>query len=104
MALDLVDDPISIAAYKKYHEKVWPEITESLLDSGVENAEIYCIGNRLFMILEVNASFSFENKSKMDANNRKVQEWEILMCNYQQALPMAKKGEKWVLMDKIYGL
>lgn len=95
LSLDLVNDPISIAEYKKYHEKIWPEITESLLDSGIENVEIYCVGNRLFMILEVNDSFSFENKSKMDANNPKVQEWETLMWNYQQSLPMAKSGLKW---------
>ena len=104
LALDLVDDPIRIAEYKKYHQEVWPEITESLIDSGIENAEIYCVGNRLFMILEVNSSFSFERKSEMDSINPKVQAWETLMWNYQQALPMAKKGEKWLLMDKIYQL
>jgi L-rhamnose mutarotase len=102
LALDLVDDPTSIAEYKKYHEKVWPEIIESLIDSGIENAEIYCIGNRLFMILEVNDSFSFENKSNMDANNPKVQDWETLMWNYQQKLPFAKPDEKWVKMERIF--
>ena len=40
----------------------------------------------------------------MDAENPKVQEWETLMWKYQQALPIAKKGEKWLLMDKIYQL
>lgn len=59
LALDLVDDSKSIAAYKKYHENVWPEIEKSITDSGIKTAEIYCIGNRLFMILEVDNSFSF---------------------------------------------
>ena len=103
-ALDLVDDINLIAEYKKYHEKIWPEITASIVDSGIEVLEIYCVGNRLFMIMEVNTSFSFEKKSKMDANNPKVQEWEALMWKYQQALPVAKSGEKWLLMDKIYEL
>lgn len=103
-ALDLVDDPKLIAEYKKYHEKIWPEITDSILNSGVENLEIYCVSNRLFMIMEVNESFSFEIKSKMDAENPKVQEWETLMWTYQQVLPAASKGEKWKLMDKIYKL
>ena len=102
LALDLVDDPMRIAEYKKYHKKIWTEITKSLLESGIENAEIYCVGNRLFMILEVNDSFSFKKKSEMDNINPRVQEWESLMWNYQQALPMAKEGEKWLLMDKIY--
>ncbi len=103
-ALDLVDDPKLMAEYKKYHKKIWPEITASIVDSGIEVLEIYNVGNRMFMIMEVNESFSFEKKSKMDAENHKVQEWETLMWKYQQALPTAKAGEKWLLMDKIYQL
>ena len=101
-ALDLKDDEKLISEYKTYHNEVWPEITASIVDSGIEALEIYCIGNRLFMIMEVNDSFSFEKKSNMDANNPKVQKWETLMWQYQQALPIAKTGEKWLLMDKIY--
>ena len=104
LALDLKDDPKLISEYKAYHENVWPEITKSIKDSGIEKAEIYCVGNRLFMILEVNDTFSFEKKGQMDANNPTVQEWETLMWNYQQALPIAKEGEKWLLMEKIYEL
>jgi L-rhamnose mutarotase len=33
-----------------------------------------------------------------------VQEWEELMWKYQQAIPGAKPGEKWVLMNKIFEL
>lgn len=104
LALDLKNDPVLIAEYKKYHEKIWPEITTSLIESGIENAEIYCVGNRLTMVIEVNETFSFEKKSELDANNIKVQEWETLMWKYQQALPTAKEGEKWMLMEKIYQL
>ena len=104
LALDLKDDPVLIAEYKKYHEKIWPEITDSIKASGIEDAEIYCVGNRLVMVLKVNDTFSFERKSEMDANNPKVQEWETLMWKYQQALPTAKEGEKWLLMEKIYQL
>ena len=103
-ALDLIDDIHLISIYKKHHQEVWPEITKSLLDSGIENAEIYCVGNRLFMILEVEDTFTFEKKEKMDIKNIKVQEWEKLMWTYQQKLPVAKKGEKWLLMDKIFQL
>ena len=56
------------------------------------------------MIIEVNDSFSFEKKTSMDSDNPKVQEWESLMWKYQQALPWAKKDEKWMLMEKIYQL
>jgi L-rhamnose mutarotase len=103
-ALDLIDDPKLIAEYKKYHEKIWPEITTSIKASGIENLEIYLLKNRLFMIMEINDSFSFEKKSRMDKMNPKVQEWETLMWTYQKALPTAKKGEKWMLMEKIFQL
>lgn len=103
-ALDLINDNELISAYKKHHEKVWPEIIESIKDSGIENLEIYLVENRLFMIMDVNEAFSFEKKNHRDANTPKVQEWESLMWKYQQALPGAKAGEKWVLMDKIYHL
>ena len=103
-ALDLIDDSKLISDYKNYHQKVWPEIVKSIKDAGIQNLEIYLVGNRMFMIMDVDDTFSFEEKSKMDAANLKVQEWEKLMWDYQQALPVAKPGEKWLLMDKIYEL
>ena len=104
LALDLKDDVDKINEYKDYHQDIWPEISKSLKDSGILNAEIYNTGNRLFMIIEVDRTFSFEKKLKMDLENPKVQEWEELMWNYQQALPQSEKGSKWVLMDKIFHL
>jgi L-rhamnose mutarotase len=102
LALDLKNDVELIAAYEEYHQNVWPEVLQSLSDSGIQNMEIYRISNRLFMIIEVKDGFSFEDKAKLDANNTKVQDWEVLMWNYQQALPIAKPGEKWLPMDKIF--
>jgi L-rhamnose mutarotase len=104
LALDLKDDPALIAAYEKYHQSVWPDILESIKASGIEHMEIYRIMNRLFMIMETGNDFSFEKKAVADASNKRVQQWETLMWEYQQALPIAKKGEKWILMDKIFEL
>lgn len=104
LALDLKDDPQLIAEYKTYHQKVWPEIIKSIKDSGITVLDIYCTGNRLFMIIEADENFSFERKSAMDKANSKVQEWEELMWKFQQAIPWAKPREKWVLMEKIFEL
>lgn len=104
LGLDLVNEPHLIAAYEAYHRAVWPEIKAAIKDAGITNMEIYRFENRLFMLMEVNASFSFEQKAAADAQNPKVQEWEQLMWKYQQAIPGAKEGEKWVLMDKIFAL
>ena len=104
LALDLVNEEEKIAAYEAYHEEVWPEIIDSIKLSGIQSMEIYRVENRLFMIMETDASFSFEAKSLADINNPKVQEWEKLMWNYQQALPSSQPGEKWRLMDKIFSV
>jgi L-rhamnose mutarotase len=104
LALDLKDDADLILEYEQYHKKVWPEITAGIKDSGIELLDIYRTGNRMFMIIEANEDFSFEKKSAADAVNPKVQEWEELMWKFQQALPWAKPGEKWIVMDKIFEL
>jgi L-rhamnose mutarotase len=104
LALDLKDDPQLIAAYDEYHQSVWPEVIESIKVSGIDHLEIYRISNRLFMILEAGTDFSFEQKAALDAKNEIVQQWEQTMCEYQQALPVAKLGEKWILMQKIFSL
>ncbi len=104
--LDLKDDPKLIAAYKKYHrrEGVWPEVIESIKGSGIEALDIYLISNRLFMVMEVNAQFSFEAKQAEDLSNAKVIEWEQLMWTFQQKLPWATGDEKWLLMENIFTL
>ncbi|HZF62895.1 MAG TPA: L-rhamnose mutarotase [Chitinophagaceae bacterium] len=104
LALDLKDDPALISEYEQYHEKIWPEIEKSIKESGIELMQIYRTGNRLFMIMETDENFSFDRKAAADQNNEKVQEWEDLMWKYQQALPGANAGEKWVLMKKIFEL
>ena len=104
LALDLKEDPSSIALYEEYHASVWPEIIDSIKSSGIQHLEIYRVANRLFMIIEANNDFSFEQKALLDAKNEMVQQWEKLMWEYQQALPTAQPGEKWILMNKIFSL
>jgi L-rhamnose mutarotase len=104
LTLDLKDDPNLIAEYKRYHEKIWPEITQSIKESGIYDLEIYIRGTRLCMIVEVDENFSFEKKADADRKNPKVQEWEKLMWRFQRALPEAQPGEKWLLMERIFKL
>ena len=106
LALDLIDDEELIKKYKTHHApgQVWPEIVQSIKESGISNMEIFQTGNRMFMIMEVEDGFSFEKKAQMDTGNPVVQDWEELMWKFQKPLPWAKDREKWVLMDKIFDL
>ena len=63
--LDLIPDDTLIETYKNHHKKVWPQIEESIRQAGITSLEIYLIENRLFMIMEVNDTFSFEKKQQL---------------------------------------
>jgi L-rhamnose mutarotase len=104
LALDLNKDETLIAEYENWHAAVWPEIKQSILESGITDMEIYRLEDRLFMIMETNEDFSFEKKAAADTANPTVQRWEALMWKYQKAIPGGKPGEKWRLMNKIFDL
>lgn len=105
-ALDLKDQPELIERYKQHHQpgQVWPEILDSIKGSGIENLDIYLTGNRLFMVMEVDHSFNMQAKAKADLANPKVQAWETLMWQFQQKLPWAEEGQKWIEMEAIFNL
>jgi L-rhamnose mutarotase len=102
LACDLKDDEKLIRAYDDYHRKVWPEIKKSLQQSGIDTMEIYRTGNRLFMIILVTSDFSFERKAAMDLSNPVVQKWEGLMSTFQQQIPWAAPGVKWIPMERVF--
>ena len=102
LTLDLQDEPALIKEYEAWHRDVWPEVLESLRDSGIKEMTIYRLQNRLCMIMEVAEHFSFEAKAAADLLNTRVQEWEELMWHFQRPLPWAKPGEKWLPMEPIF--
>lgn len=77
------------------------ERTNDIVDAILE---VVPTGTRLFMIMEVNDTFSFDVKKSADEANPKVREWEERKWQFQQSLAEAKPGEKWLLMQKIFDL
>ncbi|HKZ09504.1 MAG TPA: L-rhamnose mutarotase [Rhodanobacteraceae bacterium] len=105
-ALDLKDDPALIAEYECWHrpENIWPEVVDSIRAAGIRDLEIFRAGDRLVMAMEVPEDFSPDAKAAADAGNPRVQAWEALMWKFQQPLPFAEPGEKWVPMMRMFSL
>ncbi len=105
-ACDLKDDPDLIEAYVSWHKPgaVWPEIIADMEDNGIRFMEIYRTGDRLFMILEAEKPLDYDTRKGKKKSNNKVEQWEDLMSTFQLPLPWAKKGVKWVKMEKIFDL
>ena len=105
-ALDLKDDAALIERYKAWHApgQVPAAINRSIRDAGIEALEIFLVGNRMVMALTPGPGFDAAKKAAADAADPDVQAWEDLMWTFQQALPFAKPGEKWLPMQRIYAL
>lgn len=106
LTLDLRDDEDLMREYKEFHKpgNVWPEVIESIRDSGIVDMRIYRSGLQLVMVMTVSDSFSFEKKALDDSKNPKVVEWERLMAKFQKADAGKSAGSKWKLTENIFSL
>lgn len=104
--LDLKSRPELIDAYRKLHsrEGVWQQVLDNIRDAGILEMEIYLLGNRLFMIVEMPADLSWDEAMERMAAAPQQKEWEILTAQYQHTDPTAKSHEKWELMERIFHL
>ncbi|WP_414445120.1 L-rhamnose mutarotase [Burkholderia sp. 22PA0106] len=105
LALDLKDDPESIARYEAHHARIWPEIAAHLRGQGVREMEIWRIGNRLTMVMETDdAVFDAARMAAASLADPKVVEWETLMGTFQQPTPWTPAGTKWTPMARVFDL
>jgi L-rhamnose mutarotase len=100
-ALDLVDDEVIIAEYRRWHAPgaVWPEVAQHIRETGVRSMEIWGVGNRLFMILEVSDDFP-----RPVPEPDRVRDWERLMSEWQRPLPQASADAKWTELSQVFSL
>ena len=106
LTLDLNDDEELIREYEQYHQPgyAWPEVIDSIRNSGIVDMQIYRSGTQLVMVMTVVDSFSFESKARRDSQNPKVLEWERLMSKFQRAAVEADADAKWQKMRNIFDL
>jgi L-rhamnose mutarotase len=105
LALDLENDRRVIAAYKKHHRAVWPEVVRSLKRIGIREMEIFLLGARLVMLMTV--PDGFDRKRAFAAHvaaDPKCAEWELFMKTFQRKAPGARRGEWWAAMTPVFRL
>ena len=105
LTLDLKDDPRAVAAYRKRHAAVWPEVLKSLRKVGVRKMEIYALGRRLVMLMDTRPGFVAARDFKRHvASDPRCAEWEELMKTFQQPPPGAPRGRLWTEMEQVFSL
>jgi L-rhamnose mutarotase len=103
--LDLRDDAPAIAAYRRHHRRVWPEVLRSLRRVGVREMDIYALDRRLVMVMEVRNSFDRRRDfARHVASNPRCAEWERLMRGFQVPPPGARRDEVWARMAPAFSL
>src|SRR5712691_9841820 len=105
LTVNLKDDPAVIAAYRRHHQEVWPEVVDSLRRAGVEQMDIHLLGRQLVMVLDLSDGLDFRRTLAAHvASNPRVAEWERLMKSLQEPTPDAPPGEWWAMMEPVFRL
>jgi L-rhamnose mutarotase len=104
LTLMLRDDPDAIAAYRRFHQAVWPEVTARLRECGVEQMQIYLRGTRLFMYGVTNDQFDPSRDFARINEDPTSERWNALMAELQEHAPEASPEEWWATIDPVFDL
>jgi L-rhamnose mutarotase len=103
--INLRDEPGTVETYRRHHGDVWPEVQASLRQVGVDQMDIYLLGRRLVMIVEMRDGLDYRTAFKTHAaSSPRVAEWERLMKSLQQPVAEARAGEWWAVMEPVFHL
>ncbi len=104
MTVMLKDDPEVLRKYEAYHANPWPEVNAGLLKCGILRMFIYRFGRQLFMFMETEDDFDMDRDLPKYVEDPKAKEWDVMMADFQETVPGAPAGSKWVQMKEVYAL
>ena len=105
LTLDLKDDPAVVKAYQAHHRRVWPEVLSSLRSVGLADLQIYMLGRRLVMLVDLADGLDVRRAFAAHvASHPRVAAWEALMKSMQQPAPGSPTGEWWAAMQPVFHL
>jgi L-rhamnose mutarotase len=105
LTVNLKDDPAIVETYTRYHRDVWPEVQASLRRVGVQQMDIYLLGRRLVMVVDMRDGLDYRMAFRTHAvSSSRVAEWERLMQSLQQPPVEGNPGEWWAVMEPVFHL
>ena len=104
--LEISNDPELIAQYRKWHseEYNWKEIRDGIRAVGIQEMEIYLMGNHLTMIVDAPADFNWPEAMNRLGTLPRQAEWEAFVSKFQGCAANARSDEKWKPMERIFRL
>lgn len=102
----LRDNPELIVLYRKAHSEpeAWPEILKGIREVGILEMELYILGTRLVMIVDMPAELDWDEVMKRLATMPKQAEWEDYVAQFQQCAKGSTSDEKWQMMERMFHL
>lgn len=102
--LELVDSADAVAAYRKAHDEIWPEIKVGIREVGITRMDIFLHDHTVVMIVEHPDSVNFDSAMQRLALLPRQQEWEEFVAKWQQCDPESTSAGKWKRMEQIFTL
>lgn len=104
--MELRDNPELIALYRKAHSEseAWPEIINGIKEVGILEMELYILGSRLVMIVDMPADLDWDEVMARLATMPKQAEWEDYVAQFQQCVKGSTSDEKWHMMERMFHL
>lgn len=105
LTCNLVADKKKQQEYLDYHAtqfEKWPEISNGFCNASFQQLLIYKSGRQLVLVISIPKGESLDKLNpKTTENNPRVDEWNKIMSKYQEGIKGTKKGETWVLLQRI---
>jgi L-rhamnose mutarotase len=103
--INLKANPGIAVTYARHHRDVWPEVQTSLRQAGVEQMDIYLLGRRVVMVVEMRDGVDYRTAFASHASSSpRVAEWERLMKSLQEPATEAGADEWWAAMKPVFHL
>jgi len=93
--------PEAEAAYRRYHQSVWPDVLCKITECNVRNYSIFLRDGILFSYFEYVGENFTADMAKMAAD-AKTQEWWAIMNPMQAPLENRAAGEWWAAMQEVF--